>query len=237
MRDGALMGAVLFVAGTDTNAGKTFVASAICRCLRSDGLRVGVFKPAETGCEDRAWPSDARALMAASGCTAPLSDVCPYRFVEPLAPAVAAARASERIDPSHLDACLQRLREAHDVVVSEGAGGLLVPLTENHLTLDWVAERGLPIVLVARLGLGTINHTLLSVRAVRERGATLLGTVLTDTTGSRGVAEQTNADVLRGHEEVRLLGVLEHDASVLPQGVSEAILRWARREMIGAELG
>lgn len=223
-----MMGAVLFVAGTDTDAGKTFVASAICRCLRSDGLRVGAFKPAETGCEDRDWPSDARALMTAASCTAPLMDVCPYRFEEPLAPAIAAARAGERIDSSHLDACLQRLSERHDVVVCEGAGGLLVPLTESQLTLDWVAERGLPILLVGRLGLGTINHTLLAARAIWERGATLMGTVLTDTTGARTVAEQTNEGVLRGFPEVRFLGVLEHGATMLPCEVAEAIVGWAR---------
>ncbi|MHB8764836.1 MAG: AAA family ATPase, partial [Deferrisomatales bacterium] len=96
------MGAAVFVAGTDTGAGKTAVAAALCRALAARGLRVGVFKPAETGVDDPARPADALALLAASGCAASLDLVCPYRLGEPLAPAVAAARQGVRIDPARL---------------------------------------------------------------------------------------------------------------------------------------
>lgn len=215
----------LFVAGTDTGVGKSAVATALCRALAARGLRVGVFKPAETGCADPARPADALALIEASGCRAPLATVCPYRFREPLAPAVAARREGRAVDAAVLDARLAEIRAGHDLVVCEGAGGLLVPLAEGILSADWIGSADLPVLLVARLGLGTINHTLLSARYLRERGIPLLGTVLSATDAGAGPAEETNPEVLAGHPEVGLLGVLPHGLrSPLPERVLGAVL-------------
>lgn len=199
----------VFVAGTDTGAGKTHVAVALCRFLRARGLKVAVFKPAETGCSQQA-PEDALALREASGCLEPLDVICPYRLPEPLAPAIAAERTGVTIDPRRLDACLTKLRSAHDVVVCEGAGGLLVPFCEGVLTLDWIRAMDLPVLLVGRLGLGTINHTLLSVRAIRNSDVELLGTILSETVPAATVADRTNPHVLRRYAEVKLLGVLAY---------------------------
>ncbi|MCU0691308.1 MAG: dethiobiotin synthase [Polyangiaceae bacterium] len=199
----------VFVAGTDTGVGKTRVGVALSEALRSRGLRVGVFKPAETGCSPEA-PADALALREASGCQAPLDLICPYRLPEPLAPAIAAKRARVRIDPLRVEECLRQLRVTHDVVVCEGAGGLLVPFCDGVLTVEWLREVGLPVVLVGRLGLGSINHTLLSARLLASVGLELLGTILSETHPASTVAEQTNPHVLRGYPEVALLGVLGH---------------------------
>jgi len=213
---------VLFVAGTDTGVGKSRVAMAIIRALRAEGLRVGVMKPAETGCPPDA-PADALALIAASGTTAPLDLVCPYRLPEPLAPAVAAKRAGVTIDPARLASSLTELRASHDVVLCEGAGGLLVPLTEELLSIDWIEREGLPVLLVGRLGLGTINHTLLSVGALAARSIPLVGTILSATEPPKTVAEETNAEVLAAFPEARFLGVVAHGSESLPEGVAERI--------------
>ncbi len=216
---------VVVVAGTDTGAGKTRVAAALARALRARGARVGVFKPAETGCEAPDRPGDALALARASGCAEPLDRICPYRFREPLAPAVAARREGRAVDPELLDRCLEALAAAHDWVIVEGAGGLLVPLAEGVLFADWVEARGLPVLLVGRLGLGTINHTLLSARHLRGRGVKLVGTVLSATRPPSTVAEETNPEILRGYPEVRLLGVLPHGATGLPERMVGEVVR------------
>lgn len=218
------MTAVLFVAGTDTGVGKTHVARALCTGLRARGLRVGVFKPAETGCLTPAQAADALALREAAGCTSPLETVCPYRLEAPLAPAVAAKRQGVTIDPALLDRCLASLRATHDVVVCEGAGGLLVPLAEGMLNADWIESRRLPVLLVGRLGLGTLNHVLLSVHELQRRGVPLVGTVLSPCSPGKGLAESTNPEVLSGFPEARFLGVATHSPfPTLPEAVFAAV--------------
>lgn len=213
----------LVVAGTDTGVGKTRVACALARGLVGRGLRVGVLKPAETGCDNPDRPADALALAAAAGCAEPLDRICPFRFREPLAPAVAARREGRAVDPAVVDRRLAELAAGHDLVVVEGAGGLLVPFAEGLLFTDWIRDRGLPVLLVGRLGLGTINHTLLSARYLRDRGVELLGTVLSATQPPSTPAEATNPEVLAAYPEVRLLGVLGYGETELPEGVWGAL--------------
>jgi dethiobiotin synthetase len=219
------VGAALFVAGTDTGVGKTRVATALCRALRARGLRVGVLKPAETGCPQDA-PDDALALLVASGCAEPLDVVCPYRFAEPLAPAVAAVRENRAVDPAVLGRCLARLRAGHDIVICEGAGGLLVPLTDSLLTSDWIEAEKLPVLLVGRLGLGTLNHTLLSTRYLASRSIPLLGTVLCAVEPPSSVSEETNPAALARFPEAKFLGVMGHGETELPEGIVQAVLKF-----------
>lgn len=202
---------VLFVAGTDTGVGKTYVATALCRALRERGVRVAAFKPVETGCDDASAPADALALKAAAGLPIDLDEVCPYRFRAPLAPAIAARQEGRTVDLGLVEERLDSLRRKSDLVVCEGAGGLLVPLSHGVLTADWIVRQGFPVLLVARLGLGTINHTLLSVRWLRDHGVPFLGTVLSASEPVSDRAAESNPDTLSAFPEVRLLGVSRRD--------------------------
>ena len=155
------------IAGTDTGVGKTEVGCFVARTWRARGLTVGACKPAETGVEGGV-ARDAEALAAAAGDTRPIEEICPYRFPEPLAPAVAAARAGAAVDPARVEAAIAAAFRGRDRVVVETAGGLLVPYADGFDGIDLVARTGLPAILVGRLGLGTINHTRLSADALRR---------------------------------------------------------------------
>jgi dethiobiotin synthetase len=185
----------LFIAGTDTGVGKTFIAAGLASALRAKGVNVGVFKPFESGVGT--GHADYRLLKEAAGSKDPDDWICPYRFEEALAPQVAAERAGVEIDWCHVTDCFESIAIKHDFVIVEGAGGLLVPLAEGKTNIDLVKECEFPVLLVARLGLGTINHTLLSLEALERRKIFCDGVVLNQTTETRGVAEETNPEVLR----------------------------------------
>jgi dethiobiotin synthetase len=191
----------LFITGTDTAVGKTVVAGAIAAYLRGEGTDVGVMKPAETGCalkDGKPFPSDAHFLKRRSGSEDSLEDICPYRFTEPLAPAVAAKRAGVKVKTALVREKFKAIAARHDVVIVEGAGGIMVPLYGKYLFLDLAAELGLPVVIVGRAGLGTINHTLLTVQAIRARGIAIHAIILNQNSAvSTGEAGRTNPEVIR----------------------------------------
>ena len=186
----------LFITGTDTDVGKTVVSCAIARGLRQAGVDVGVMKPAETGVPTEG-PYDARALIEAAGVSDPLDLVCPQQFDLPAAPLASARFENRLVDLDAIDAAYQELCKRHESVVVEGAGGLLVPVTES-LDMAGLADRlDLPVLLVARASLGTINHTLLSVQACQQRGLELVGVVLSHANGPTSDADLLNLDILR----------------------------------------
>jgi len=190
------------VTGTDTGIGKTVVACALAARARVLGLRVAAMKPIESGIVERpvsdsGLASDADRLRAACGSTLPLSVVRPYVLEEPLAPMVAAARATMAIDLAVLDAALAQVEQDVDVVLMEGAGGLLVPITANASYLDLFARWRLPLLLVAGNKLGVLNHVLLTVRAAETAGVLVRAIVLTSLSERDAtVAEATNFEAL-----------------------------------------
>lgn len=184
------------ITGTDTGVGKTVVACALIAALRDRGLSVAAMKPVETGVEGE--PADARRLWDAAGGRDALDDVCPERFDEPLAPWVAARRAGRSIDLSTIEAARTRLEAGRDALVVEGAGGLLVPITDG-VAYDTLFRRwGLECIIVAANRLGAVNHTLLTLRTARASGLRVRAVVLnTICPGETSIAEQTNFDTLR----------------------------------------
>jgi dethiobiotin synthetase len=185
----------VFVTGTGTEIGKTVVAAVIARGLASAGERVAVFKPAVTGLEDTA-EADHELLRRAAGSTQSDDEIAPYRYLPAASPHLAAELAGETIDPSLL---ARRAREAAapaDVVICEGVGGLLVPLTAGYLVRDLARELELPLVVAAAPGLGTINHTLMTLEAARAVGLDVACIVLSPWPAQPGRIEQSNRSTI-----------------------------------------
>lgn len=170
----------LFVTGTDTGVGKTEVACALLRSARAAGIDAVGMKPAQSG-HAPGEPSDAERLREACGAVEPLEALCPYAFAAPLAPAVAARLEGREVSFYRVLEAASALAARHAAVVVEGAGGLLVPLTGQETYADLAVALGLPVLLVARAGLGTVNHTALTVEALRRRHLELAGIVLNRT--------------------------------------------------------
>ena len=195
----------VFVTGTDTGVGKTVVAAAMCAALRGRGERVVAWKPVVTGVEEAGDP-DHELLARASG-TQP-SAVAPFTFAPAVSPHLAAELAGSAIEPTELVASARAAADGAEILVIEGVGGLLVPLTLGFLVRDLAREVGLPLVIAARPGLGTINHTLLTVEAARAVGLRVVGVVLTPWPEDPSVMERSNRDTIE-----RLAGV---EVSTLP---------------------
>ena len=176
MSDGAEPG--VFVTGTGTEVGKTVVAAAIANAARLAGMRVGVFKPAVSGLEATGEPDHA-LLRRAAGSSQSDDEIAPYRYGPPVSPHLGAELRGEPIDPDHLRARARAAAARADVLVAEGVGGFLVPLTEDYLVRDLARDLGLAVVIAASPGLGTINHTLLTLEAVRRAGLEVAAVVMT----------------------------------------------------------
>ena len=200
----------LFVTGTDTGVGKTFVACALAVALRARGRRVAVMKPVETGVEGE--PEDARRLRAAAADPAPLETICPVRLRAPLAPAVAAAREGVTIDVDALVRLVARRRTEADVLLVEGAGGLLVPIAGRTTYLDLAERCGLPVLIVGANRLGTINHCALTAHVARSAGVEVRGFVLSQPTPETDASRETNAGAIETLTGLACHGVLPHCA-------------------------
>lgn len=168
----------VFIAGTDTGVGKTIVTATIATAFKAHGVNAGVMKPITTGvAESSTGLPDPDWLVSAMGVTDPPDFIAPYRFPTPAAPLVAAARMGQLIDLKRILDAFQALSTRHDCVVVEGIGGVMVPLTPDLLVVDLVKRMGLPVLVVARASLGSINHTLLTLECLRSRGVPILGLI------------------------------------------------------------
>lgn len=194
----------VFVAGTDTGVGKTEVACGLLRSLAGRGLAPVPFKPYESGCDDLNAPSDALALQRAALSPISLEQICPHRFKSALAPGLAAQREGRIASFSKTLEVYQSFENHHLVV--EGAGGLRVPVDDQREIIDLISAMELPVLLVARSGLGTLNHIALSVEALRTREIAVAGVLLCRSTPQLDEAETSNAEWLNRHYPFPILG-------------------------------
>jgi dethiobiotin synthetase len=199
---------VLLVTGTDTGVGKTVVTCALAAAFARRGRRVGVVKPAETGCPSEVEAEDAAALAAAASDPAPLADVCPYRLPDPLAPSLAAERAGVTIDVDALTALVRRRTTTVDVVLVEGAGGLLVPLTRDTSFADLARRLDAPVLVVVGSRLGAINHALLTFEVLATRRLPIAGFVVNRLGPADDLAVATNESLLATLTPVPCVGVV-----------------------------
>lgn len=193
----------VFVTGTGTEVGKTVIAAAIARTLATQGKRVAVFKPAVTGLDD-AGEADHELLRRAAGSNQSDDEVAPYRYGPPMSPHLAAELAGEEVEPARLLAGARAAADNADALVCEGVGGLLVPLASGYLVRDLAIDLGLPLVIAASPGLGTINHTLLTIEAARSAGLDVQAVVLTPWPEVSGQVEESNRVTIAALGEVRV---------------------------------
>jgi dethiobiotin synthetase len=201
----------LFVMGTDTGVGKTVVAASIALAARSRGRTAAPLKPAQTGAPP---VGDAEFAAALLGLDEPLAAIRPYALRAPLAPAVAASLEGVRLDPGVVAGAFEALSARYDLVVVEAAGGALVPFSDGVDMAALAATLGLPVVVAARPGLGTLNHTLLTLEALHRRGLTVLGVVLSGYPAAPGLDALTNPAALARLTPLPLLGAIPHDPGI-----------------------
>lgn len=191
----------IFVTGTGTEVGKTVVAAAIAHTLAAEGQRVHVFKPAVTGL-DEGVETDHALLRRASGSDQSDNEIAPYRYGTPASPHLAAALAGEEIDPERLRQAAGAAAEDVDILVCEGVGGLLVPLSPTYLVRDLAADLDYPLVVVASPSLGTINHTLLTVESARAAGLHVAAIVLNPWPQKPSEIERSNREAIANLADV-----------------------------------
>jgi dethiobiotin synthetase len=212
----------VFVTGTGTEVGKTVVAAVIAHTLAAEGKQAAVFKPAVTGLDPQQQPADGpisrhigvlqarrptvepdhELLRRAAGSAQADGEIAPYRYGPPASPHLAAALAGEEIDPERLRTAARAAAEGADTLVCEGVGGLLVPLRDDYLVRDLAIDLGLPLVIAASPGLGTINHTLLTIEAARSAGLVVASVVLTPWPDEPSPVERPNRETIESLGEV-----------------------------------
>jgi dethiobiotin synthetase len=204
----------ILITGTDTGVGKTFVATGLLKALRELGHNVCPMKPLETGCSFKKGelvPEDALKLIKAAQVNEPLDLINPYRFRQPLAPAVAAEVEGRIISRNRIISSYRKLSKRHDLIIVEGAGGIMVPVHRKYFIIDLVKDLNLPILVVARPGLGTLNHTLLTLAAAKNRGIEVACVIINYSSKIKNDASvQTSPKVIERSGGVPVLGIVPY---------------------------
>lgn len=196
----------VFVTGTGTEVGKTYVAGVIIKQLKREGLSVGVMKPVSSGGRE-----DAVFLKNIAGVNDPLDVINPVFFKLPLAPYTASEIEKKKVDFRKIWDAYKYLRKKYEYLVIEGAGGLLVPVTQKFFVADIAKYMGLPLVIVARPDLGTINETLLTAFYARHAGLKVSGFVVNYSRRLKeGYAEKTGPEVIRKLGKIKLIGIVKY---------------------------
>jgi len=202
-------GPAIFITGTDTGVGKTIVTAALARHFRAKGLNVGVMKPVETGVEDPTTVSPDAALLRWAAQVEDDNDLLsPYRFKLAASPHQAASEAKVDIDLKTIIDAFNTLRQGKDVMLVEGAGGLMVPIRGGYLMADLAGQLGLPLLVVTRPGLGTINHTLLTTFTARAMDLPISGLIINRMPQNPDRVESEAPHLLAALASADLLGVL-----------------------------
>jgi len=197
----------LFITGTDTGIGKTLVSAGITRLLLNRGNSIGVFKPIASG---GTISEDGKLLqMAARLPHSAYREIVPFHYRQPLAPWVASWKEG-KVDLAKIEKAFQKAKASCDFLVVEGVGGIQVPITQDFFVTDWMVKWKLPVLIVVRAGLGTINHSLLTVEALQRRKVKIVGVLVNGYTG-KGIAERTNVKALKKLLKVPVYGPLKYN--------------------------
>jgi dethiobiotin synthetase len=203
-----------FITATDTHVGKTVVAAGLAAAIQAQltkqhsSTQVALWKPVQSGAIEGEPQADSYRLVRGSGLPQSESDTVTYSFAEPLAPSIAASRAGRSIDFNHLLDVHHKLQAGNRFLIVEGAGGLLVPLTDRKLIVDLAYELSYPVIIVARPGLGTVNHTLLTIKQAQASGLSVRGVIINGFHPPDQAFTKQNADMIESYGQVPVLGIL-----------------------------
>lgn len=204
----------IFITGTGTGVGKTVVAAGIAAAMRVRDINVGVMKPLHTGCrvdKGRLVAEDSLFLARAAASDDPEGLITPFMFSEPAAPYAAAREHDIVIDVSKIADCFNELCRRHDYVIVEGIGGVLVPITRDTYVADLIKMLNIPVILVTRPDLGSINHTMLSIHCLKTKKINFSGIVISNPKkGSGNFAEKTFQDTIEALTDIPVLGTLPY---------------------------
>ncbi|MCZ6555875.1 MAG: dethiobiotin synthase [Candidatus Dadabacteria bacterium] len=226
----------IFVTGTDTGVGKTVVTAAIAWNLTQAGKRVALMKPVQTG-TIVSGPTDIEFVQKVLGADYSLDVSCPYMFSDPVAPLVASMLVGERIDIKKIKDSYSRLSSDNDFVIVEGAGGLLVPILEDYFMSDLALDLDLPVLIVTRPNLGTLNHTFLTLESAKKRGLDVAGIVISNFPWDPGLPEQTNPELILSMTGDNILGVIPNDNSISVVNGDIGNIRDTASSVLSKELG
>jgi len=237
-----------FITGTDTGVGKTIISAALVKAVQFLGFRAVGMKPIETGCKktevrsqnselrsshDVLIPSDGLFLSKITGTDESLDLITPVRFENPLAPMAASEIERIPVDMGKITNAFATLAYKYTVLIIEGIGGILVPITKDYSVLDMAKDFGLPVIVVTRPGLGMINHTLLTVKYALKEGLTVGGIIINYSQPAEGtIAEQTNPKVLATICPVPVLGIFPYLKNIGSDAIEEAAVKNLNLEMI-----
>jgi len=213
-----------FITGTDTGVGKTVITAALIKAIGLLGLNVCGMKPIETGCKktevrsqksevrnDLLIPSDGMFLIDIAGTNESIELITPVRFANPLAPLPASELEGISVDFQKIQKAYTELSKKYDIVIVEGIGGLLVPITKDYFVLDLAKDFGLPLIIVSRPGLGTINHTMLTVNCAIKEGLNVAGIIINYSHPPEGtLAEDTNPKIITQISPVPIIGIFPY---------------------------
>lgn len=205
----------IFITGTDTDVGKTAISAGLAGALRLMEYSVGVMKPVQSGAAIRngkLYSQDAELLKMAADTQDEDELICPVLLREALAPGIAAEMEGKSIDLDLILKSYRELRRRHDIVIVEGAGGIAVPVKDRFLVSDLILLLGLPVIIVARPGLGTINHTVLTIEYARKCGIHVIGMIISNYHG--GLAEETNPGIISSLTSIPILGIIPNDPKI-----------------------
>lgn len=210
----------IFITGTDTDVGKTIVASGLAACMKEDGIDVGVMKPVATGNRD-----DANMLIEAANVDDDINDVNPI-FLEVAASPLAAKRVLDKeIEIDKIKESFERLMKRHEYMIVEGIGGIMVPITEDYLVIDMIKELELPILIVCRGALGTINHTLLTVHACKTNSIEISGIIANNV---KDELEDLAINIIKELTDLPLFGKIPNISINGINTIKKAIKRYVR---------
>lgn len=230
------MGKGFFVTGTDTGVGKTIITAALIKAAHLLGFQTCGMKPVETGCireGSMLVPSDGMFIKTVANMEETVNHVSPYCFENPLAPLPASEIEGISVDSEKIQNAYMSLLKKYDVVIVEGIGGLLVPIKKNFFVLDLAREFGLPVIVVSKPGLGTINHTMLTVNYALKENLTVAGIIINYSQPPEGtLAENTNPEIIRKISPVPIIGIFPYLKDLESSTIERSVVKSLNLEII-----